>query len=220
MLKLGAHQACRRPKQVVRMGLPTRRTGQKVIGLSKPVLDRQDPARSSETEAMPSNERLERRITAILAADVVGYSFLTSTDEEGTHNRLKAHLHALVYPKISEHRGRVVKNTGDGMLAEFQSVVDAVRCAVQVQMGMEERNALVRQDHRIEFRIGINVGDIICDGGDIFGDGVNIAVRLQEFAQPGRDLCVPSREGIRWKFFRFCIRGNRRSETKEHPRSG
>jgi TolB-like protein len=141
---------------------------------------------------MLSKERLERRITAILAADVVGYSFLTSTDEEGTHNRLKEHLHALVYPKISEHRGRVVKNTGDGMLAEFHSVVDAVRCAVQVQLGMEERNALVRQDHRIEFRIGINVGDIISDGGDIFGDGVNIAVRLQESAQPGR-ICVSRR---------------------------
>jgi len=178
------HQARRRAGRVDRMG-PSRSNGQKGIGLAKTILGGQDPARSFEPEAVLSTERLERRITAILAADVVGYSRLTSTDEEGTHTRLKEHLHALVYPKIGEHRGRVVKNTGDGMLAEFQSVVDAVRCAVQVQRSMEERNALTPQEHRMEFRIGINVGDIISDGGDIFGDGVNIAVRLQESAKPG-----------------------------------
>jgi adenylate cyclase len=142
--------------------------------------------------AVPSTERLERRITAILAADVVGYSGLTSADEEGTHIRLKEHLHELVYPKISEHRGRVVKNTGDGMLAEFNSVIDAVRCALHVQRGMEDRNTPTPRERRIEFRIGINVGDIISDSGDIFGDGVNIAVRLQEAAEPG-GICVSHR---------------------------
>src|SRR5882757_6348391 len=120
-------------------------------------------------------ERVERRLTAILAADVVGYSRLTSMDEEGTHVRLKEHLRVLVDPKISEHRGHVVKNTGDGMLAEFSSVVDAVRCAIDVQRGMAERNAGIPRDKRIDFRIGINVGDVIIDGADIFGDGVNIA---------------------------------------------
>src|SRR5450631_539125 len=173
------------------MGTP-RSNGQKGIGPAKTILGRQDPARSFEPEAVPSTERLERRITAILAADVVGYSRLTSADEEGTHTRLKEHLHALVYPKVGEHRGRVVKNTGDGMLAEFHSVVDAVRCAVQVQRSMDERNALIPQERRMEFRIGINVGDIISDGGDIFGDGVNIAVRLQESAEPG-GICVSRR---------------------------
>src|SRR6267143_2855303 len=98
-------------------------------------------------------ERLERRLTAILAADVVGYSRLTSMDEEGTHVRLKEHLRVLVDPKISEHRGHVVKNTGDGMLAEFSSVVDAVRCAIDLQSGMAERNAGIPRDKRIDFRI-------------------------------------------------------------------
>jgi adenylate cyclase len=181
----------RRPRQVDRMGTP-RSSGQKGIGPAKTILGGRDPARSFEPEAVSSTERLERRITAILAADVVGYSRLTSADEEGTHTRLKEHLHALVYPKVGEHRGRVVKNTGDGMLAEFQSVVDAVRCAVQVQRSMDERNALIPQERRMEFRIGINVGDIISDGGDIFGDGVNIAVRLQESAEPG-GICVSRR---------------------------
>jgi len=171
------------------MGLPTERNGQR--RLTKP-LGRKGSTRSFETEAVPSIERLERRITAILAADVVGYSGLTSADEEGTHTRLKEHLHAFVYPKISEHRGRVVKNTGDGMLAEFHSVIDAVRFADHVQQGMEDRNRSTPRERRIEFRIGINVGDIISDGGDIFGNGVNIAVRLQEAAEPG-GICVSRR---------------------------
>jgi adenylate cyclase len=129
---------------------------------------------------------------AIFAADVSGYGRLTSADEEGTHVRLKEHLRVLVDPKISEHGGRTVKNTGDGMLAEFSSVVDAVRCAVDVQRGMAARNADVPQEKRIEFRIGINVGDIIIDSGDIFGDGVNVAVRLEGLADPG-GICVAAR---------------------------
>jgi TolB-like protein/class 3 adenylate cyclase/Tfp pilus assembly protein PilF len=130
-----------------------------------------------------------RRLTAILAADVAGYSRLMGTDEEGTHDRLKAHRHALVDPKIAEHRGRIVKTTGDGILAEFPSVVDAVRCAVEVQRGMVERNTAVPADERIEFRVGINLGDVIADGDDIFGDGVNVAARLEALAEPG-GICV------------------------------
>jgi adenylate cyclase len=130
-----------------------------------------------------------RRLTAILAADVAGYSRLMGADEEGTHERLKAHRHALVDPKIGEHRGRIVKTTGDGMLVEFASVVDAVRCAIQVQRGMVERNAGTPPDERIEFRIGLNLGDVIADGEDIFGDGVNIAARLEALAEPG-GICV------------------------------
>src|SRR5438093_13675131 len=120
-----------------------------------------------------------RRFTAILAADVAGYSRLMGADEEGTHERLKAHLRELVDPKIAEHRGRVVKNTGDGFLSEFQSVVDAVRCAVELQRGMADRNAGTPPDKRIEFRVGINLGDVMAEGEDIFGDGVNIAARLE-----------------------------------------
>src|SRR6476620_35269 len=112
-----------------------------------------------------------RRLAAILAADVAGYSRLMGADEEGTHERLKAHLGQLVEPKIKEHRGRTVKNTGDGFLAEFASVVDAVRCAVEIQRGMIERNA--ETPDRITFRIGVNLGDVIVEEHDIFGDGVN-----------------------------------------------
>jgi adenylate cyclase len=106
-------------------------------------------------------------------------------DEEGTHERLKAHLEELVNPKIAEHRGRIVKNTGDGFLAEFASVVDGVRCGVEVQRGMVERNAATPVQQRIEFRMGINLGDVIAEGEDIFGDGVNIAARLEALADPG-----------------------------------
>jgi TolB-like protein len=126
-----------------------------------------------------------RRLTAILAADVAGYSCLMGADEEGTHARLREHLRELIEPNIAEHRGRVVKNTGDGFLAEFASVVDAVRCAVEVQRGMAERNRAVPAEKRIEFRIGINLGDVIAEGEDIFGDGVNIAARLEALAEPG-----------------------------------
>jgi adenylate cyclase len=130
-----------------------------------------------------------RRLTAILAADVAGYSRLMGVDEEGTHERLKAHLAQLVYPKIAEHRGRIVKNTGDGFLAEFASVVDAVRCAVEVQRRMAERNAGIPASERIEFRIGINLGDVIVEEHDIFGDGVNVAARLEGLAEPG-GICL------------------------------
>ena len=119
--------------------------------------------------------RLERRLAAILAADVAGYSRLMGADEEGTHERLKVLRRELADPKIKEHRGRIVKTTGDGLLIEFASVVDAVRCAVEVQREMAERNADVSPDRRIEFRMGINLGDIIKDGRDIYGDGVNVA---------------------------------------------
>jgi len=130
-----------------------------------------------------------RRLAAILAADVAGYSRLMGADEEGTLAALKAIRRELGDPKVKEHRGRIVKTTGDGLLIEFASVVDAVRCAVEVQRGMAERNAEVPEARRIEFRIGINLGDIIRDGRDIFGDGVNIAARLEALSEPG-GICV------------------------------
>jgi adenylate cyclase len=136
-----------------------------------------------------TDDRVERRLAAILAADVAGYSRLTGLDEEGTHVRLRERLRGLADPKISEHRGKVVKHTGDGVLAEFGSVVDAVRCAIEVQRGMAEQNATMPQVKRIEFRIGIHVGDIIVDDNDIFGDGVNIAARLEGIAEPG-GVCI------------------------------
>jgi len=134
-------------------------------------------------------ERAERRLAAILAADVAGYSRLMGADEEGTLARLKAHRRELIDPKTAEHRGRVVKSTGDGILIEFPSVVDAIRCAVEMQEGMVTRNADIPTDRRIDFRVGINLGDIIVDGDDIHGDGVNIAARLEGLAQPG-GICI------------------------------
>src|SRR5438034_1671485 len=128
---------------------------------------------------------VERRLAAILADDVVGYSRLMGVDEEGTLYRLKAHRRELVDPKIKEHRGRIVKTAGDGMLVEFPSVVDAVRCAVEVQRGMLDREGEIAEQKRIRFRVGINLGDIIIDDDDIFGDGVNIAARLEALAEPG-----------------------------------
>ena len=136
-----------------------------------------------------AQQHVERRLAAILAADVVGYSRLMGLDEEATLAQLKAHRRELIDPKIDEHRGRLVKTTGDGMLIEFTSVVDAVRCAVNIQRGMAERNAGVDQDKRIEFRIGVNLGDIIIDEDDIFGDGVNVAARLEAIAEPG-GICI------------------------------
>ena len=134
-------------------------------------------------------ERVERRLAAILAADVAGYSRLMGADEEGTLAALKAIRRELGDPKIAEHRGRIVKTTGDGWLVEFPSVVDAVRCAVEVQREMAERNTEIPQTQRIEFRFGINLGDIIIDDHDIYGDGVNIAARLEALAEPG-GICV------------------------------
>jgi adenylate cyclase len=136
-----------------------------------------------------TSERVERRLAAVLAADVAGYSRLMGRDEEGTLARLKSHRKSLVDPVIAAHRGRIVKTTGDGMLVEFASAVDAARCAVEVQRGMAAQNADVPQDVRIEFRIGIHVGDIIFDDNDIFGDGVNIAARLEGIAEPG-GICI------------------------------
>jgi adenylate cyclase len=130
-----------------------------------------------------------RRLTAILAADVAGYSRLMGEDEEGTHERLKAHLSQLVDPKIEEHRGRIVKNTGDGLLAEFPSVVDAVRCAMEIQRGMIDREPEVSEEQRIRFRTGVNLGDVIVEEHDIFGDGVNVAARLEALAEPG-GVCI------------------------------
>jgi len=132
-----------------------------------------------------SSEPVERRLTAILAADVAGYSRLIGADEEGTLAQLKAFRKALVDPTIAKHRGRIVKTTGDGMLVEFSSAVDAARCAVEVQRGMADENTEIPQAKRIEFRIGIHLGDIIIDDNDIFGDGVNNAARLESIAVPG-----------------------------------
>src|ERR1700757_1984647 len=147
-----------------------------------------------------ATERVERRLAAILAADVAGYSRLMGADEEGTHERLKAHLVELVDPKIKERRGHIVKNTGDGVLAEFASVVDAVRCAAEVQRGMIDREPEVPDERRIRFRIGINLGDVIAEDDDIFGDGVNVAARLEALSDPG-GLCISrtARDQIRDK---------------------
>src|SRR5436305_8888494 len=132
---------------------------------------------------------MQRRLAAILAADVVGYSRLMGSDEMGTITALKSHRRELVDSAISEHRGRIVKTTGDGMLVEFASVLDAVGCAVSVQRSMLKRNTDIPEDKQIIFRIGINIGDIIIDGEDILGDGVNIAARLETLCEPG-GICI------------------------------
>jgi adenylate cyclase len=133
-----------------------------------------------------------RRLAAIFAADVAAYSRLIGADEGGTLERLKALRRELLDPKIAQHRGRLVKTTGDGLLVEFGSLVDALRCAVEVQREMAGRNAGVLSDSRIELRIGINMGDIVVEDGDIFGDGVNVAARLEALAEPG-GICVAAR---------------------------
>ncbi len=133
--------------------------------------------------------RVERRLAAILAVDVAGYSRLMGVDEEGTLATLKASRREIIDPKIVEHRGRIVKTTGDGALVEFASAVDAVRCAMEIQRAMAERNAHIPEDRRFEFRIGINVGDIMIDDDDIYGDGVNIAARIEMLASPGA-ICL------------------------------
>ena len=127
-------------------------------------------------------ERVERRLAAILAADVAGYSRIMGQDEVGTLSRLRSHRREFIDPKIAEHRGRIVKTTGDGILAEFPSIVEAVACAVEFQQGMAERNAPIPNDERIDFRVGINLGDVIAEDNDIYGDGVNIAARLEALA--------------------------------------
>jgi TolB-like protein len=139
-----------------------------------------------------AEKQVERRLAAILAADVAGYSRLIEADEEGTLRRLKALRADVIDPRIAGHRGRIVKTTGDGLLVEFSSVVDAVRCAAEVQAAMAERNATSPSDRRIDFRIGIHQGDIVVEDGDIFGDGVNVAARLEGLAEPG-GVCVSAR---------------------------
>src|SRR3984885_8120283 len=134
-------------------------------------------------------QRIERKLVSVVVVDVVGFSRLTELDEEGTHARLNAFQRDLIKPKISEHHGRIIKNTGDGALLEFASVVDAVRCAVEIQRGMIDRNADFPQDRRIVFRFGINLGDVIVEPDDIHGDGVNVAARLEGLSEPG-GVCI------------------------------
>ncbi len=153
-----------------------------------------------------TGEKVQRRLTAILAADIAGYSRLMGADEEGTLAQLKARRKALVDPKIAEHRGRIVKTTGDGMLVEFASAVDAARCAVEVQCRMSEQDTDVPQAKRIEFRIGIHVGDIIIDDNDIFGDGVNIAARLEGIAESGAGLYFRRRTSANPRQSRYRVR--------------
>src|SRR6266436_3981021 len=166
-----------------------------------------------------AEERVERRLAAILAGDVAGYSRLMGVDEEGTLAALKRHRRELVDPKIKEHRGRTVKLTGDGILVEFASVVDAVRCAVEIQRGMAERNTGVPAERRIEYRIGLNLGDIIIDEHDIYGDGVNIAARLEALAEPG-GICVSRivRDQVRDKLdFSFADMGEQQVKNIARP---
>ena len=159
--------------------------------------------------------RVERRLAAILAADIAGYSRLMGADEEGTHERVKAHFGQLIEPKIKEHRGRIVKNTGDGLLAEFPSVVDALRCAVEIQHGMIDRNVDVPEDKRISFRIGVNLGDVIVEPEDIFGDGVNIAARLEALAEPAASVSRARSATISARGFHIRLRtlGSKASRT-------
>src|SRR5918995_1122686 len=132
---------------------------------------------------------MDRKLAAILAADVVGYSTLMERDEAGTFERLQAHRKDLFEPEVARHHGQIFKLMGDGMLAEFGSVVDAVECAVSLQRGLAERNAAVPEDQRIRVRIGINLGEVIVEGEDRYGEGVNVAARLQQLADPG-GICV------------------------------
>src|SRR6516164_7859834 len=156
-----------------------------------------------------------RRLAAILAADVAGYSQLMGEDEEGTHERLQAHLRELVNPKIAEHHGRIVKNTGDGLLAEFPSVVDAVRCAAEMQRAMADRNAETIEDKRITFRVGINLGDVIAEPDDIYGDGVNVGAAGGTVGA-WRDLHLPSGARSDPRQATLSVRGQGRAERQEY----
>ena len=143
-------------------------------------------------EALVTEQRVQRQLSAILAADVAGYSRLIGIDEEGTLSRLKELRRILIDPTVAEHRGRIVKTMGDGLLVQFASAVDAVRCAIDIQRQMAEQNAGTDEQRRLEFRIGINVGDIVIDGEDIYGDGVNVAARLEGLSEAG-SICVSAR---------------------------
>ncbi len=136
-----------------------------------------------------AEERVERRLAAILVADVVGYSALIRADEEGTRAAVRQHNTVTVEPQVAAHRGRIFKTMGDGLLAEFASVVDAVRCAVEIQNAIKEHNTDVVPEKRVEFRIGVNLGDVIAEGDDLHGDGVNIAARLEGLAEP-QGICI------------------------------
>jgi adenylate cyclase len=136
-----------------------------------------------------ASDQVKRKLAAILAADIAGYSRLMGADEAGTLTRLKEYRRELIDPKNKHYRGRIVKTTGDGILIEFPSVVDAVSCSIEVQQGIRERNADIPAEKRIEFRIGINLGDVILEGRDLYGDGVNIAARLEGLAEPG-GICI------------------------------
>jgi adenylate cyclase len=151
-----------------------------------------DRAPTGEPSSDDASERVRRRLTVILAADIAGYSRLVGNDEEGTLAQWKNHWKALIEPSINKYRGRIVRVVGDGLLVEFASVVDAVRCAVEVQRGMAARNIEVPQEKRIELRVGINFGELVIDGADFWGDGVNIAARLEALAEPG-GICVSGR---------------------------
>ena len=144
-----------------------------------------EPHNDGQACSAPPGDRVRRRIAAIMSADVVGYSRLMGMDEARTHGALRAHLVELIGPTIAEHNGRVVRLMGDGILVDFASAIDAVECAVAIQQGMAVRNAEAPNDPQIAFRIGINLGDVIIEGDDIYGDGVNVAARLQELAEPG-----------------------------------
>src|SRR5262245_9067077 len=162
---------------------------------------------------------MERRLAAILAADVVGYSALMETDEAGTFQRLQTGRKELFEPEIKKHHGRIFKLMGDGLLAEFGSVIDAVECAVTLQRGMEERNTNVAQDKRIEDRMGINLGEVIVEGKDRYGEGVNVAARLQQLAEPG-GICVSgkvSKEVERKLAFEFEPMGEQHIKNISEP---
>src|SRR5512133_3967896 len=162
--------------------------------------------------------RIGRRLAAIVAADVVGYSRLMGLDEVGTARTLREHR-AVTDPMVARHRGRLVKTTGDGVLLEFPSVVDAVACAIAVQAVMAERNLVVPADRRMLFRIGINLGDILIEGDDILGDGVNIAARLEGIAEPG-GICISSSayDQVRAKVaVEFADLGEQRLKNIERP---